>query len=62
MDGIVYPSRRDCTSWATDPQDRANGSAIPAGGKVRVRRRGEELLVGADKEEAWELELALDGS
>ena len=44
INGTAYPSRRDCTSWATDPQDRANGSAIPAGGKQanKVRRRGEE--------------------
>jgi hypothetical protein len=29
--------------------------AIPAGGNKQVRRRSEELFVGADSDEAWKL-------
>jgi len=49
----------DCLiSWDTGPQDRAMQTRHS--GK-QVRRCGEELFVGTDAEEAWELLRACPG-
>lgn len=47
--------------WPAGPSEGKRHTSRQQVASEEACKRGEELIVGTDEEEAWELELALDG-